>query len=204
VVLVTEGTAPDRESPLRILLVDDEPLLVRSIVRAWPLSRMQLVTAASAEAALDILRSSPVDILVSDIDMPGMSGLDLMKLARREFPDVPRVLITGNATTERALEAINEGEIYRFLTKPFPVQKLVDVVTALAERLANIRRDGADANRRARTRGLLAWVEERFPGATTNATPLGKPRAIDTAALAASLEAAGWEGSLRLLKRSAS
>ncbi len=187
------------EAPLRVLLVDDEPLLVRSIVRAWPKWHVELVTAESAEAAITLLRASSIDILVSDIDMPGMSGLELMKLARREFPSVPRVLITGNATTERALEAINEGEIFRFLTKPFRTQQLVDVVTTLAERLEHVRREGADLNRRARAQGLMAWVEERFPGAAEIETPPGSEVTIDTIALSIRLVAAGWESAARLL-----
>jgi DNA-binding NtrC family response regulator len=186
-------------TPLRVLLVDDEPLLVRSIVRAWPKSHIALVTAENAEMAIAMLRTSPVDILVSDIDIPGMSGLELMKLARREFPSVPRVLITGNATTERALEAINEGEIFRFLTKPFPTQQLLDVVATLAERLEHVRRDGADQNRRARTQGLLAWVEERFPDAAEIETSPGAEIRIDTTALSIRLVAAGWEKAVRLL-----
>jgi DNA-binding NtrC family response regulator len=186
---------------LRVLLVDDEPLLLRSIERAWPrATNLELVTAGHAEAALAILRTSSIDILVSDIDMPGMSGLELMKLARREFPEVPRVLITGNATTERALEAINEGEIFRFLTKPFPVQQLLDVVTMIGERLENIRRGGAAQNRRARTQGLLAWVEGRFPGATRIDSRPGAEVVLDTTALSVLLVAAGWESSVRLLK----
>ena len=187
-------------TPLRVLLVDDEFLLVRSIVRAWPKSHIELVTAESAEVAITMLRSSPIDILVSDIDMPGMSGLELMKLARREFPGIPRVLITGNATTERALEAINEGEIFRFLTKPFPTQQLLDVVTTLAERLERVRRDGVDQNRRARKQGLLSWVEERFPGAAQVEPSLRADLEIDTAALSVRLVAAGWESAVRLLK----
>ncbi len=76
--------------------------------------------------------------------MPGMSGLELVKIVRREFPATLRMLLTGAGTMDRAIEAINEGEVHRFFTKPFDFELFLATMKRLAERIEKLR--GATAS----------------------------------------------------------
>src|SRR5947208_1481724 len=104
----------------RVLYVDDEPGLCRAFARLFHGSADVLVTtAASPEEALACLDGETFDVIVSDLRMPGMSGLDLLATARRRAPDARRLLVSGYADFEAALDAINEVGIDRLLTKPW-------------------------------------------------------------------------------------
>jgi DNA-binding NtrC family response regulator len=157
---VTAGEGP----PLAILFVDDEPAILRSIARALQGTRFEVLSAASAADALALMRQRDVDVLVSDIDMPGMTGIELLAVARSEFPTTLRMLLTGAATMPRALAAINEGEVHRFLTKPFDLELFVATMTALAARIERLRREGELDAREAHREGFFRWVERAFPG----------------------------------------
>jgi DNA-binding NtrC family response regulator len=147
-----------------ILFVDDEPAILRSIARALTGSPFDVVTAEGAAAALALLRQRSVDVLVSDIDMPGMSGLELVKIVHREFPATLRMLLTGAGSLARTLEAINEGEVHRFFNKPFDLALFNATMTAVAERIEALRRSGELDARKARQAEFFRWIERVYPG----------------------------------------
>ncbi len=101
-----------------VLFVDDEPLVTQALKRALHKEPYRVLSAQSAAAALDILAAQPVDVVISDEMMPGMLGSEFLALVCREYPDTVRIILTGHANLQSALRAINEGQVYRFLTKP--------------------------------------------------------------------------------------
>lgn len=101
-----------------VLLVDDEPRVTEALVRGLRHEPYEFLTADSGAQALAILESVPVDVIVSDERMPGMTGSELLAQARRRFPNAMRIILSGQASLESAVRAINEGEVFRFLLKP--------------------------------------------------------------------------------------
>ncbi len=117
----------------RILLVDDEPQVLDALQRQ--LRRNYEVTlAAEPKVALRlVVTQGPFAVVVSDLRMPIMDGVTLLHLIRQSAPDTVRVLLTGNADLEAAMAAVNEGNIFRFLTKPCPTLALLRALEASAE-----------------------------------------------------------------------
>jgi len=103
----------------RILFVDDEPDLLEAIARSLRSKHFELATASSAVEALEILgKAGPFAAIVSDLRMPGMDGIGLLRTTRELYPDTVRVLFTGQPDLDNAVAAVNEGAIFRFVTKP--------------------------------------------------------------------------------------
>jgi response regulator RpfG family c-di-GMP phosphodiesterase len=106
-------------SKARVLFVDDEPDLLAAIVRSLRSEHFEITTAASGAEALDMLRKKgPFAVIVSDLHMPEIDGVELLRRARKLSPETVRVLFTGQPDLERSIAAVNEGEIFRFITKP--------------------------------------------------------------------------------------
>jgi response regulator RpfG family c-di-GMP phosphodiesterase len=102
----------------RILLVDDEENVLQAYTRVLR-ARFDLDTAEGGEQALRLLEDrGPYAVLVSDMRMPGMDGVELLSKARVRFPETVRIMLTGNADQGTAIHAVNQGEIFRFLSKP--------------------------------------------------------------------------------------
>ena len=101
-----------------VLLVDDDPNLLSSLQRSLRSKDYQICCATSAEMALRILKVEPIDLIVSDQQMPGLSGTEFLAEVQRRFPDTVRFMLTGNATLDVAIKAINKGAISRFFVKP--------------------------------------------------------------------------------------
>jgi DNA-binding NtrC family response regulator len=118
-----------------LLIVDDEENVRRAVARALRGQGYDLRFAASGEEALSVLRLEPADMILSDHMMPVMTGLELMREVRKEFPHSLRIILTGYADLEMAISAINEGEIYRFLTKPWDQVDLQQTVRLGFDRL---------------------------------------------------------------------
>jgi len=112
---VRDAQAPRR----RVLVVDDDDLVRSALVRTLNTAGYEVRDAASAEQALELLKESPAEIVMSDHLMPDMTGLELLKRVRDRHPDCLRIIITGHAEMNVAIEAINQGEVYRFVTKPW-------------------------------------------------------------------------------------
>ncbi len=112
----------------RILVVDDELNVLQGYMRALH-KRFDLDTATSGEDALGMLRSSgPYAVVISDMRMPGMNGLDLLAKVRDLNPDTIRIMLTGNADLQTAVEAVNRGQVFRFLTKPCSSEEVAEVL----------------------------------------------------------------------------
>ncbi len=127
----------------RLLCVDDEPNVLAGFQRNLR-DRFVVVTAPSGEAGLDQLRKgSPFAVILSDMRMPGMDGAAFLAAARGLSPDSVRVLLTGHADFDSALAAVNQGQIFRFLTKPCPHDLVVSTLEAAARqyRLVNAERE---------------------------------------------------------------
>ncbi|MBN1765115.1 MAG: HDOD domain-containing protein [Sedimentisphaerales bacterium] len=104
--------------PPAILLVDDEPKLTTALKHTLFKENYKIFTAGTASEALGILSREHIDVVVSDERMPGMSGSELLTIVCRKYPHTIRIMLTGQASSEAAMRAINEGQVYRFLTKP--------------------------------------------------------------------------------------
>jgi len=118
-----------------ILLVDDEPNVTDALKRAFRHEPYDLLTATSAFAAQQILERQHVDVVVSDEQMPGMSGSKFLSSVRKQFPHTIRMILSGQASLEAAVRAINEGEVYRFFLKPCnPTDLIFTIQQALSHK----------------------------------------------------------------------
>lgn len=155
------------EDPITLLFVDDDPAVLRTIRRQLIGDPFEVVMASSADEALAIMGSRRVDLLVSDIDMPEMNGIDLLLLARQRHPDTLRMLLTGAATLESTFDAINHAEVARLLTKPFDPESFRAILEGLGDRIESNRKDQDLRTGEARREHFIGWVERRYPGITS-------------------------------------
>jgi two-component system probable response regulator PhcQ len=101
-----------------VLLVDDEPYVSEALKRALRHERYEFLTATSGAEAHNILKREHVDVVISDEQMPGMSGVQFLSIVRQQFPRTIRMILSGQASLEAAVRAINEGGVHRFFLKP--------------------------------------------------------------------------------------
>ncbi|MFZ4441477.1 MAG: PAS domain S-box protein, partial [Syntrophales bacterium] len=147
--------APSADGADTILLVDDEPHVLSALIRILRNSPYQVLTAGSAGEALKIMESTNIKVIVSDEMMVGMRGSELLAEVQRRFPHTLRMLLTGHATLESSMRAMNEGQVYRFLTKPWDDGMLRLALSAAIEKY------NFDAARR-RSQDALRESEEKY------------------------------------------
>lgn len=142
----------------RILLVDDEERILRSL---GMLLRMhyQVFATSDGHEALAILQREKIHVLISDQRMPVMTGTELLRQARAIAPDTIRILLTGYADADSALDAVNEGEIFRYINKPWGPKELRDTI-AQAVQVALSLEAGAEVAAAAIANPALAPVRE--------------------------------------------
>jgi two-component system response regulator PilR (NtrC family) len=129
-----------------ILVVDDEPGIREMVKAALRYDGHSVVVAASGNEALGLLKKDSFDLLVTDLSMPGMSGVDLLREASVEAPDLPAIVVTAYGSKESAIEAMRHGAV-NYLEKPFDVEELrMHVGRAINSRTLS------DENRRLRAR----------------------------------------------------
>ena len=102
-----------------VLFVDDEEMLLGSLRRSVIDEPYNSLFANSGKEALEILKGNEVHVLVTDMRMPDMDGLELLKVVKDKHPHIIRIILSGYTDTEALLASINQGEIYRFITKPW-------------------------------------------------------------------------------------
>ena len=101
-----------------VLCVDDEPNILSSLRRLFRPCGYRVLVAESGAQGLDVLRNETVDLVISDMRMPHMDGAQFLAAVRADWPDVVRILLTGYADMASTIEAINKGQIYRYINKP--------------------------------------------------------------------------------------
>jgi len=117
----------------KILIVDDDELFLKGLSLAFR-GDYDLAIAEDGETALRMLENDgPFAVIVSDMQMPGLSGIDLLRKAATEAPDTVRILLTGYSDEDTAVRGINEGRIFRYLTKPCPVEIMRAAIADAAE-----------------------------------------------------------------------
>lgn len=104
--------------PARVLVVDDEPEMRRTLARLLSSQGMSVLTAMSGEEGLDILQREPVDVALVDLQMPGVTGLDMLREIKKQTIDAHVVIMTAHGDVDIAVQAMHAGA-YHFLTKPF-------------------------------------------------------------------------------------
>ncbi len=125
------------EEPNRpcVLIVDDEKDILNSIKRILRKCEYTLLLAESGEQALSLLQEHNVDLIMSDMRMPGMSGAELLEKAAVVRPDAHRIILTGYSDMESTVAAINLGKVHRFMQKPWDNQALVETIEAGLEQV---------------------------------------------------------------------
>jgi len=120
--------------PWTVLCVDDEPSILSALRRVLRAEGCRLLTAQGGAEALAILATESVDVVVSDMRMPGMDGAQLLARVREEWPGTARILLTGYADMDATIAAINNGQIFRYIHKPWDEHELRLTVRQAAER----------------------------------------------------------------------
>lgn len=111
-----------------VMFVDDETGILNSLDRLFADSGVRIFTAQTGRDALEILKNNEISVIVSDNRMPVMTGIEFLQQAKEFSPDTVRVLLTGYADIKAAMDAINKGEVYKFITKPWDDVELKDIV----------------------------------------------------------------------------
>ncbi len=134
-----ESSAVFDPSGFQILCVDDEPNILSALRRMFMLSGFDIEEASSGAEAIKKLEEKEFHLVLSDMQMPGMNGAELLAQVRERWPKVMRLMLTGTADLKAAISAINEGEIYRYLTKPWNDEEVVSTIKSALERCALVR-----------------------------------------------------------------
>jgi EAL domain-containing protein (putative c-di-GMP-specific phosphodiesterase class I)/ActR/RegA family two-component response regulator len=127
VAVVADGVAPDVSGALRALIVDDDPAVLRAHARVLSSKGYLVVTVSDGAAAVEALKRTSFDVVLSDINMPKMDGIELLQRVREHDLDVPVVLVTGAPSIDSAIRAVEQGAL-RYLVKPVEPAVLVKVV----------------------------------------------------------------------------
>ncbi len=121
------------EKKYTVLFVDDEQRVLKSLKRGLISEPYRKIFAASGREALEILAAEPVEVIVSDMKMPEMNGLELLQEVAQRYPDIIRLVLSGYSHTNTVLAAVNEGRIFRYITKPWSLDNDIKpaLITAL-------------------------------------------------------------------------
>jgi DNA-binding NtrC family response regulator len=147
-----------------ILLVDDEANVLSALQRALFEEPYEVLTATSGEDGLKQLISNRVKVIISDERMPGMDGSVFLSAVREKYPETVRIMLTGHASLESAMKAVNSGEIYRFFTKPWQELDLKMAISSAIEKF-DLEAENRRLLRTIRHQAVeIKILESQFPG----------------------------------------
>ncbi len=131
--LERRGDASEGESddmPPTVLLVDDEPLVLSALSHELGRDAYTIFSANDAAQALEIMGHQPIDVVVSDYKMPGMDGIQFLKVVKDLYPRTQRIMLSGESTAESLKRTMNEAKVFRFLEKPIDGDLIRETVRA--------------------------------------------------------------------------
>src|SRR5207245_11760325 len=111
-----------------LLLLDDETRILASLERLLRGEGYRILSATSAHEALELLASEPVGVIVADARMPNMGGVEFLRRVRNLYPQIVRIMLSGYATLNSVADAIHEGAVHKFFTKPWNDRQLREQV----------------------------------------------------------------------------
>jgi response regulator RpfG family c-di-GMP phosphodiesterase len=152
-------------SPLTLLFVDDELSILSSLKRLFRPHGYKILTAGSGAEGLSLLEKETVDLVVSDMRMPEMDGAHFLEQVRNRWPQIVRILLTGYADVGSTIAAINRGEIYRYVAKPWDDNEIVLTIRDALERkrleAENLRLIALTAQQNDELKALNAGLEQK-------------------------------------------
>lgn len=129
------ATEPEtQQEPTTLLFVDDEANILSSLKRLFRPLGYRIFTAESGKAGLEILEQEKVELVISDMRMPEMTGAQFLEQVRAKWPETVRILLTGYADMTSTIDAINKGQIYRYISKPWEDNDITITVRQALER----------------------------------------------------------------------
>lgn len=148
----------------KILLVDDEANVLSALKRALFDEPLEITTVGGGEDALAVMAREKFKLVVSDERMLGMQGSEFLAHVREQYPDTIRILLTGHATLDAAMKAVNEGEIYRFFAKPWSDHDLVFAIRSGIEKF-DLEAENKRLLATLKEKSLeIKVLEKRYPG----------------------------------------
>lgn len=124
IMAIQETLGNDKNHQRSLLLVDDEVEITSSLERIFKRRHYRVIKANSGQEALAILKREEVGVVITDQRMPGMTGVELLSQVHKLYPDMIRIVLTGQADMAAVMDAVNKGSVYRFLTKPWDSNEL--------------------------------------------------------------------------------
>lgn len=177
-----------------VLFVDDERRVL-STMRMLFRGEYNNAFANSAQEALDHIKDNPVDVIVSDQRMPGMTGVDLLREAKNLRPEAMRILLTGYSDLNAIIGSINEGEIFRFVNKPWVNQDLKDTVAqavaaakATAHAIVESTDSAAATPEESELPSILVLDEDELIGSSIQQAMGSKFRVVSTSTIEGALD----------------
>ena len=111
-----------------ILCVDDEEAILKSLERILRIDGYKIISVLSGEEGLEVLKTNEVDLIIADQRMPQMSGSEFLSIVKEEYPDIPRIMISGYSNVDDLVKAFEQAEISLFLAKPWSNNELRDII----------------------------------------------------------------------------
>ena len=139
--MISRDPVPADRKLHRVLLIDDEEIVLVGLRESLVREGYQVVTATNAFVALDELQRQPFSVIISDYQMPEVTGLEFLAQAKDIQPNATRILITAVLSLDTVIDAINKGEIYRFIVKPWLREELLATVKNAVQRHELIHRN---------------------------------------------------------------
>lgn len=153
-------------NPPLVVCVDDDADLLQATMRVLRNQGYALLSTSDPTEALEWVGTKDVAVLVSDFEMPKMTGVELQAAARMIRPETVRVLMTGRQTLDTAVAGINLGEIFRYVQKPFEAKVLREIVKDAVARHKELLMTAADRARAQRRDRIVQELENEYPDIT--------------------------------------
>lgn len=148
---------------IKLLCVDDERNVLRALERIFMDDDYEIITASSGEDGLALFAENPdIQVVISDYRMPGMNGVEFLRQICEKYPDTVRIVLSGYADTTSVVSAINEGQIYKFVSKPWSDEELRQTVAKAVESFALNHQNQAMAKELEELRKELAALKRRL------------------------------------------
>lgn len=147
-----------------VLLVDDEESILSSLVRLFRNEDYEIFRATSGMEGLRIAEKNEISLVISDNRMPGMTGVDFLSQMKKIQPDAVRIMLTGYADLETSIAAINKGEVFRFITKPWKGEELLLIVKQSLEYRDLMLKNRTLTRTVERQSDVLKSLNDKYPG----------------------------------------